>query len=125
MYIITPDTFKTVQALNTGATALWTPTSGKKFRLQRFIIDVSSNASQASGGVLTFSFLDAAAATGLSFDAFVPTTAVTTVLGGYTSGWVDLGNGFLSATINNVLNINLSAALATGSVRVTACGTEE
>jgi hypothetical protein len=125
VFIRTPNIFKTAQATASGNTAVWTPTSGKKFRLMRFIIDVTSNSSQVSGGVITFNFQDASSALGLSFDAFVPTTAVTTVLGGYTSGWIDIGNGFLSALANNVLNINLSAALATGNVRITVCGTEE
>ena len=38
---------------------------------------------------------------------------------------IDLGNGYLSTAANNVLQVNLSAALSAGKVRVTAVGTEE
>lgn len=123
--IRTPNKFNTAQATASGNTAVWTPTSGKKFRLMRFLLDVTNNASQAAGGVITFAFQDGTSALNIAFDVFVPTAAVTTVLGGYTSGWCDLGNGFLSAAANNVLNINLSATLATGNVRVTVAGCEE
>ena len=125
MAVRNPTTFKTVQATASGNTALWTPTSGKKFRLMRLIIDFTANVSQSAGGVITLTFQDSTTGLPISFDVFVPTAAVTTTQGGYTSGWIDLGNGILSAAANNVLNVNLSAALATGNARVTACGTEE
>lgn len=124
----TPTTFKTVSATATGNTALWTPTAGKKFRLMRYIIEVTSNTSLAAAAVLTISMQDSAADIAQTHSVFIPTTAITT--GGapfLVTGWVDLGNGILSAAANNVLNVNLSAALvaAGGVVRVTCCGTEE
>lgn len=122
----TPAVFKTVQATASGNTALWTPTSGKKFRLMRFIVDCTANAAISGGGVVvTVTFQDATTAINLAFDIFVPTTAVTTTEGGYTSGWIDIGNGYLSTTANNVLNVNLSSTLTTGNIRVTCAGTEE
>jgi hypothetical protein len=121
----TPNIAKTVAATATGSTALWTPTAGKKFRLMRFKIIVTANASLAAGGVFTIDLLDAAASLNLTHSIFVPTTAGSTIVGTYDSDWIDLGNGLLSALANNVLNVNLSAALVTGAVRVIVCGTEE
>ena len=119
-------TWKTVQATASGATAAWTPATGKKFRLLRLMLLITANASLAAGAVLTVTLQDASTDTGLSFDAFVPTTAVTTTAGdAFNSGWIELGQGFLSSTADNVLNVNLSAALATGNVRVIVAGREE
>jgi hypothetical protein len=125
--VVLPNVFKTASATASGDTAVWTPTSGKRFRLLRLMVIVTDNASLASGAVLTIELRDAAAAVGLTFDVFVPTTAVTTVAGNaFSSGWVDLGGvGVLSTAINQVLNVNLSAALVTGNVRVVVAGTEE
>jgi hypothetical protein len=122
----TPTVFKTVSATASGNTALWTPASGNKFRLLALIVEISNNANLAAGAVLTVKFQDSAADVGLSFDCFVPTTAVTTTVGAFSTGWIDLGFfGVLSSAANNVLNVNLSATLTTGACRVTASGTEE
>lgn len=120
----TPTTFKTVTATGSGDTALWTPTSGKKFRLLRYLIQVTGAATLASGADLDIVLRDATTALGLGHSLYVPTSAGTT-LGGWSTGWINLGNGPLSAAANNVLNVNLSAALTAGKVRVTCCGTEE
>jgi hypothetical protein len=129
MYIISPDTFKTVQASASGTTALWTPTSGKKFRLMKLQIQLPSNATLAAAAVLTVSLLDGASDIAITHDFYVGQVALTSATALFTSGedgnWLDLGNGILSSTINNVLNVNLSAALASGKVRVVAIGTEE
>lgn len=121
----TPDTFKTVATAANGNTALWTPAAGKKFRLMRYRIDVTGNAAAAAAAVKTISLFDGAAgATGQVHSVFVPGAAL--AAGAlYTSGWIDLGNGYLSAAANNVLNVNLSTALTAGVVNVIACGVEE
>lgn len=120
------DTFKTAQAVAAGNTALWVPSAGKKFRLMRYMVEITGNASIAgAGAVVTVSLFDGAAgATGQAHDVFVPLVALAGI-GLLTTGWIDLGNGFPSALANNVLNINLSAALVTGNCRVICCGTEE
>ncbi len=123
--IRTPVIVKTATATASGDTAVWTPTSGKKFRLMRFMITLTANVSLAAGAVEEVIFRDSTTAMPVGFSEFVPTTAVTTNQGGFTSGWVDIGNGILSATANNVLNINLGTALATGECRILVCGTEE
>lgn len=122
----TPNTFKTVTATATGDTAVWTPTSGKKVRLMRYQIQISGNAAQAVAGDFDIVLRDATTAIGVGLTVYVPGAgAGAKPSDGLASGWVDLGNGFLSAAANNVLNVNLSAALTAGKVRVVACGTEE
>jgi hypothetical protein len=122
----TPTVFTTVQATASGATTVWTPGSGNKWRLLKIYVEVTQNASLAAGGVLTITFLDTAAAIPIAFDVFVPTTAVTTTTGAALDVELDLGAfGILSAAANNTFRVNLSAALVTGNVRVNAMGTEE
>jgi len=126
----TPDTFKTatVAATATGNTAVWTPTSGKKFRLMRFQVTAQGLAATATAAV-TVSFQDSS--TGITigtYDVDVPAVAgVTTGITNISCGWIDLGNGIRSAAANNVLNFNISAAGAgtVGTYRVNVCGTEE
>jgi hypothetical protein len=121
----TPNVFKTVQATASGNTAVWTPTSGNKFRLQRFKIMVTDNAAQTSAGVLTISFQDGSTGIPFAFDVYVPAASITAPIGtAFDSGWIDLANGYASTTASNVLNVNLSAALTAGNVRVICAGCE-
>lgn len=125
-----PNIFKTasVVATATGNSAVWTPAAGKKFRIMRFQITAQGLGATASAAV-TVSFQDNV--TGITigtYDVDVPVTA--NVVSGVTQvsgGWIDIGNGFLSAAANNVLNFNISAAGAatTGTYRINVCGTEE
>jgi hypothetical protein len=118
--------FRTVAATASGNTVIWTPGSGNKFRLLQLFIQVSDNASLAAGGVLTVDIQDATTSTNITFSVFVPTTAVTTVIGDGAEVSLNLGAiGILSAAANNTLNVNLSVALATGVCRIIAMGTEE
>jgi hypothetical protein len=121
----TPTTFKTASVTALGNTALWTPGAGKKFRVMRFKIDVTAQVAAAAGATLVVGLQDAATDISLSTSVFVPAASVTTGYGAFTTGWLDLGNGYLSTAANNVLNVNLSSALTAGAVRVTVCGTEE
>ena len=120
-----PAIFKTATATASGDTALWTPTSGKKFRLMRFKIEATADAATSGGASIDVVLRDSTTATAAAMSFYAPATSVTTTPGRISSGWVDLGNGLLSAAANNVLNINLSAALTSGKVRVVCCGTEE
>jgi hypothetical protein len=90
------------------------------------MVQVTEDATLGGAAVLTISLFDGAAgATGQAHDVWVPGAAIALSGDLYTSPWIDLGNGFLSGAVNNVLNVNLSAALVTGNVRVICCGTEE
>lgn len=121
----TPSIFKTATATASGDTALWTPTSGKKFRLLKYSIWITADAATAGGADIDIVLRDATTATAQAFSVFVPAAAATLLGPGAGTEWIDLGNGQLSAVANNVLNINLSAALTAGKVRVVCCGTEE
>lgn len=117
--------FKSAAATASGDTAVWTPASGKKFQLQRFQLFLTANAATSSGAVITVKLRDATTTTGIEIPVYVP-AAGGTLLGGWQSGWIDIGPyGYRSSTNNNVLNVNLSAALSAGSLGVVACGTEE
>jgi hypothetical protein len=126
----TPSIFKTVSVAATvvGNSAVWTPAAGKKFRLMRFQVTGQGLAATATG-VVTVSFQDAAVAISQgTYDNDVPAVAgVVTGVNDISKGWVDLGNGILSSTANNVLNFNISAAGAgtVGTYRINVCGTEE
>ncbi len=121
-----PNIFKTATATASGDTALWTPTSGKKFRLLKVACQVTSDAAQTSGGDITIALRDSTTAIGISFSVYVPTLAGTIFGAGFDLGWLDLGElGYVSTVANNVLNINLSATLNSGVCRVIAAGTEE
>jgi hypothetical protein len=90
----------------------------------RLMIQVTANAALAVAGVVEILLRDGANPTGIAHSYFVPGAAGTT-FGEQGGTWLDLGNGFLSAAANNVLNVNLSVALTGGECRVVACGTEE
>lgn len=120
--IASPNAFHSMQATSSGSTAVWSPASGKKFRLQQFRVQVTANATLGAAGVLTVELLDSATNLNITHDIYLPTSGTTN---SYDSGWVNLGSGLQSAAANNVLNVNLSAALTSGNVRVTAGGIEE
>ncbi|MGB8644038.1 MAG: hypothetical protein WCF84_02285 [Anaerolineae bacterium] len=101
-----PNVFKDLNAAAIGTIAtVWTPTSGKKFRIMGGSISVSAAASvlleDNSGGNTVFRTPKLLADTPYSFD---------------------LGNGFLSAAANNVLKATSSAA---ANVTGTLYGVEE
>lgn len=121
----TPNVYRTVSAAASGDTAIWTPASGKKFRLMRYMLSVTANAARATAGVITVALRDSTTAINLTHSIFVPGAAATTLGAVDDSNWIDLGNGILSAAANNVLNINLSSGLTAGNFRIIVCGTEE
>lgn len=123
----TPNFFKTSTATNFGNTAVWTPTSGKKFRLMRYQIELTENATLAVAALLTVKFQDATTDFGFQHDEFVPAAAGAVAGEAWRSGWIDLDNGYLSAAANNVLNFNISGAanLTAGLFRINVAGTEE
>lgn len=122
----TPTVFRSVTTIvAAGSTPLWTPAAGNKFRLLRYIIEISANATLAAAGVLTIKLLDGAGDIAQNHIAFIPAAAGTLEAIDIIPE-IDLGQfGILSAAANNVLNVNLSAALTAGSIAVLAMGTEE
>lgn len=123
----TPNVFKTVTISGSGDATVWTPTSGKKFRLMAYAIEMTNNAAAAAGAVLHVTLGDNSVINpvGQGYSQFVPSAAATTFAPTGHTGWRDLGNGFLSAAANNVLKANMNIALTAGIVRILAIGTEE
>lgn len=117
--------FKTITATAAGDTAIWTPVAGKKFRLMGYSVQISGDATVTGGAILTLAFRDATTLIGVTLSVFTPAAATNTLAGFSINSPATMGNGVLSATANNALNINLSAALATGVVRINVFGTEE
>ncbi len=103
----TPNVFKSFNlAASSAEQTIWTPTAGKKFRLMGFVLTINTLAA-------TVTFRDNTAGT---------TIFVTAGLAGAIVAPSDLGNGILSATINNRLTIQASAVSALVG---TVWGTEE
>jgi hypothetical protein len=112
----TPIIWKTAMANAAGTTALWTPGAGKRFRLMGFSFAIPSDATSIAGSVV--SLLDAAATI-----CYVAAIGATT--GAFAGQVIFNANGYPSGAINQVLNINLSAAFTVDSIFMTAWGTEE
>ena len=124
--IRTPAVFKDKSsATASGDTAVWTPTTGKKFRVMKYMIAVQGLSTTAAGGNVAITLRDATSAILHTFNINVPAVALTGAALLYESNWIDLGNGYLSAVANNVLNVNLGTAFTAGGVDVFVAGTEE
>lgn len=121
-----PHVFKTGVASALGNTTIWTPAAGKKFRLMAYSIELTGDATLAAAGLDEITLTDSGVAIGQGVSARIP-AASAGVLGNVplSGGMRQLGNGYLSAAANNVLQVNLSVALSAGEVRVNAIGTEE
>ncbi len=113
------NTFKSVEVSASGDTTIWTPTSGKKFRLMGGTISASGTAAALTATLLKLQ--DGASGTNIVQFRIAIATTVT----GDTQISFTLDNGRLSGAINTVLNANLSTALTAGSMVVNVYGTEE
>lgn len=98
------------------ATTIWTPAAGKRFRLMGFSVSLANTVTTVAGSFA--SLLDQAAAIFGLFEMAATTSGI-----GYSVTFP--GNGYLSVAVNNVLRVNLSAALTAGTLRLTVWGTEE
>jgi len=103
---------------------IWTPATGKKFRLMGFVIQLAGNCTQAAGGNFTMQLFDGATVMPFSLDSDVPAVAPANTMDN-TVNLPNMGNGYLSAAANNILSCTMSAALVAGQASVMAFGTEE
>jgi len=123
---LTPNIFKAVEANTDTLMAFWTPAAGKKFRILKYIIAITGGAFSGTPFLLTVTLRDGPSVNipGLAHTIYIPSAA--NYLGDYSTGLIDLGRGYLSSTINNALNLSLSAALTVNSYLVcNVCGVEE
>lgn len=115
-----------VFATAAGDTTLWTPASGKKFRLLWFMMQLPLGTTMAAAGTLTQILKDGATQIGpFVFSDYLPNTTPTNAIGDNHTTIILPGNGYLSSTVNNALVVNLSAALTAGGARWCVAGTEE
>jgi hypothetical protein len=108
----------------TGNTAVWTPTAGTRFNLLGWRIDVSGNASRAAGSSHQFQLRDGATTPIAGITVFIPGAAGTVMGNDVSSGWNLYGTPMRSTAVNNVLNLNNAAVLATGQASVLVVGFE-
>lgn len=109
--------FATALVTAAGSTALYTPAAGLYYRLLGYSMELTENASLAAAGNFTAQFYDAAAAIPVGHTWYLPAAAVAGQ-GTDPISPLAMGQGFLSGAAANPLNINLSAALGTGALRV-------
>jgi hypothetical protein len=121
----TPNIFRQGVRATSGNNAFWTPAAGKKFRLMGYFITMTAEAAAASAADMIISLTDAGALIGVSHSVYVPALSPTTSGGGFSTGFVSLGNGILSAVANNALFLNITVTLTAGTVSAVAIGTEE
>ena len=112
--------FKTVVATASGNTAVWTPTAGKKFRLLAWRLSVAGTL--AAAGTQVIQLRDGST----TVIARAGANVAQTLPAGDSQIGEDYGaEGQLSALADNVLNINLGTAMASGGVYIDVWGTEE
>ncbi len=113
--------FASASATASGNTAVWVPAN--RFVLECISVDVTGDATQTVAGDLSITLQDGTTTIpGFLWKVFVPSTAITSLGELYSSGTACFKNGYMSSTAGNTLNVNLSAALSTGSVVVRAWG---
>lgn len=118
--------FKTVsgQVTTTGTLDIWTPATGKKFRLKAIYVDAVVDTILAATGT-----------TGVYLQVFDDSTAIidvaaftnTAAAGTAKSRMIDLRQGYVAALADKKLKIGFSASISTGKVNLSvfAIGTEQ
>lgn len=122
-----PDTFKSLGWVASGAQVVWTPAATKRFRLMRFIIGLTSDAAFAVAAGVPIILADAGTGSIIpNAPRFFIPGAAGALVGEQNSGWIDLGNGYLSAIVGASLTVNIGLnALTGGTAWVITAGTEE
>ncbi len=112
-------THKFAEVTTAGDTAIWTPSTGKKFRLLGGIIVCGSMGASELNEDISIYFKDGS--TTISPHLLLTSNQVIPLDGLFTRS-----NGILSSTANNVLYVRLTASTAIKSpISVWVCGTEE
>jgi hypothetical protein len=117
----TPNVFRG-SLITGGGGNVWTPTTAKKFRLMKYRIEAQSDIKMTTAGSLLLDFIDGSAQTLtpqpiLQHLTYVPSAAGTGVVP-WSTPWIDLGNGWISATANNALTLAINGPLASTTVNL-------
>ncbi len=116
---------KTTWTSTTGTTAVWVPTTGKRWRLSSFCLYATADAANSNFGAsrtLTVTLYDGATDLGISWPIYIGTGAA------WSSGfWADNGppGTLASSAVNTTLNLNLSGPLTAGKVGLYVVGFED
>jgi len=114
----TPSVFRSASG-SAATNTIWTPATGKKFRLMRYKIEGTANLVITTAGVIPIYLQDGTTpiqGISLLHSIFLPSTAATTLAGAWDSDWIDLGNGYLSSTAANPLILAINGPLASTTV---------
>jgi len=123
-YARTANVFKSVSLAATGN--IWTPASGKKFRLMMIQYQIPEQTTISGGAELTVKLQDGSGNDiGINFVDWCPTTVPASATGDNHTILYLPGNGYLSAAADRILVANFSASLTAGHVAINAIGTEE
>jgi hypothetical protein len=118
-----PDTFNTIQASAAGNTVVWTPATGKRFRLLKVWIQPQTDSTLPADADLFVELRDRSVPIGVTTSFYILKKFDGTEFPPFEQ---DLGPiGYLSTAVNNLLQVHLSAALSSGGFRVNVMGTEE
>lgn len=118
------DTFKQAGLGNTGDFTIWTPTSGKKFRLLRATLMIPDDL--IPGARVVVQLKDGTGGTNIPAAWVLGTEASALQGGGWFAHTFDFSPyGFISAAANNVLSANVSGANLTSQCLVLAYGVEQ
>jgi hypothetical protein len=110
-YQRTPAIFRSASG-SSGLNTIWTPASAKKFRLMRYKIEAESDMHVTAATTVTLSLLDGGVGMGFQHLVYIPTTGGTALNGYWESDWIDLGNGYVSAAANNIMQLGISGPLS-------------
>lgn len=125
----TPAIYRGAQFSGAGQNIIWKPQTGKKFRLMKYKIEVSEDATLSGGPLpinLSFSTQQAASLgsqsilnffqPGYSHRLVVPATVLATSGALYDSGFIDLGNGLLPNAADSALIMGIQIPQTTAAV---------
>lgn len=106
-----------------GNTTLWTPGAGNRYWLAGFQIFISANASTTAGATDRIQLTDGAGGTVIfGWQPFIPNAAGTAMNGNVSTGPVEFGMPFQSGALARLLVVNVTTALATGTISISTWG---
>lgn len=111
----TPDVLIYAALTSSGGNVVYTPAAGKKFRLLRYRLAMPQSTTQAVSGVSTIQLEDGAGVMPLKHALWIPSAVIANPFGAFDTGWIDLGNGYLSAAAGNSLIVRLPQNLNANS----------